>query len=148
MDVFNKELWENKIIWSPQFIESIEDAYKKRNNKCITLPSLRLLLTSLGILKPSKCNLKVGVNTQSRVEYTKEENIKVNKIKIEDVKSYFFENNYSEYSAQKFYDYYSIANWKDSKGNQVKNWKQKAQAVWFKPENEIIDNNSPSKMVY
>ena len=27
MDVFHKELWDNKIVWCPQFIESIEDAF-------------------------------------------------------------------------------------------------------------------------
>jgi hypothetical protein len=42
MDVFHKELWSNKIVWCPQFIESIEDAYKKRNNKCISLDGLRI----------------------------------------------------------------------------------------------------------
>ncbi len=71
---------------------------------------------------------------------------KVKEIKIEDVKLYFFENGYSDLSAQRFFDYYSVANWKDSKGNKVKNWKQKAQAVWFKPDNKIVDNSN--KMVY
>ena len=64
-------------------------------------------------------------------------------VQVQDVKSYFLENGYSDLIAQKFYDYYSVANWKDSKGNVVKNWKQKAQAVWFKPENKI--NNNPQK---
>jgi hypothetical protein len=68
---------------------------------------------------------------------------KVNKNKVnilEDIKSYFLENGYSEIAAKKFFDYYSVANWKDSKGNEVKNWKQKAQAVWFKPENKTQSN--------
>ena len=69
-------------------------------------------------------------------------------ININDIKLYFFENGYSEITAQKFFDYYSVASWKDSKGNKVKNWKQKAQAVWFKDENKIKDTNSPLKMVY
>lgn len=68
-------------------------------------------------------------------------------INIKDIKLYFFENGYSESSAKKFYDYYSISKWRDSKGNKVKNWKQKAQAVWFKPENEIKDLTK-TKMVY
>lgn len=68
-------------------------------------------------------------------------------ISIDDIKLYFFENGYSESSAKKFYDYYSISKWRDAKGNKVKNWKQKAQAVWFKPENEIKDSTK-IKMVY
>jgi hypothetical protein len=40
-----KDLWQEKrIIFSVKFIESIQDAYKKRNNKCITLNGLRTLL--------------------------------------------------------------------------------------------------------
>lgn len=76
---------------------------------------------------------------------------KVNKSKVnilEDINSYFLENGYSDIAAKKFFDYYSVAGWKDSKGNEVKNWKQKAQAVWFKPENKIKDSNAPLKMVY
>lgn len=84
--------------------------------------------------------------TTSKVNKSKVKESKVNI--LEDIKSYFLENGYTEISAKKFFDYYSVANWKDSKGNVVKNWKQKAQAVWFKPENKIVDKNSPMKMVY
>jgi hypothetical protein len=86
------------------------------------------------------------ISTKKNKNKIKEEEEK--EINIDDIKIYFLENGYSENSAKKFYDYYSIANWKDSKGNKVKNWKQKAQAVWFKPENKIIDSNGPLKMVY
>lgn len=55
---------------------------------------------------------------------------------IDEVKKYFEENGYTEISANSFYQYYSVADWKDGKGNKVKNWKQKAIAVWFKPENK------------
>lgn len=58
---------------------------------------------------------------------------------LQDVKNYFAEKNYSETSACKFYEYYETANWYDSKGNRVKNWKQKAQGVWFKDENKNIE---------
>jgi hypothetical protein len=72
---------------------------------------------------------------------------KVKEIKLEDIILYFSENGYTNETAEKFYNYYSIANWKDSKGNEVKNWKQKAQSVWFKPENKIVDSSKP-KMVW
>ena len=48
-----------------------------------------------------------------------------------EVENYFFENGYKREAGTKAYNYYSIANWQDSKGNKVKNWKQKMQAVWF-----------------
>ena len=60
------------------------------------------------------------------------EDVNENEIEI-----YFTENGYSIEAAKKFFKYYSEADWKDSKGNKVKNWKQKAQAVWFKEENKI-----------
>lgn len=50
---------------------------------------------------------------------------------------YFIENGYSEEAGKKFHEYYSTGNWKDSKDKQVKNWKGKAVAVWFKDENKI-----------
>lgn len=55
---------------------------------------------------------------------------------IEEVKQYFYENNYSEQVAIKAFNYYETADWHDSKGAKVKNWKQKMQAVWFKEENK------------
>src|SRR3990172_6930193 len=36
----------------------------------------------------------------------------------------------------KEFKYYETGDWKDDKGNQVKNWKQKMQSVWFKEENK------------
>lgn len=59
---------------------------------------------------------------------------------VEDVENYFVENGYKKDSGTRAYNYYAIAEWRDSKGNQVKNWKQKMQAVWFKEENKIITN--------
>lgn len=56
---------------------------------------------------------------------------------LEDVKNYFKEKGFNEQTAIKFYDSYSIANWVDSKGQRVLNWKQKAINVWFKDENKL-----------
>jgi len=43
--------------------------------------------------------------------------------------------------AKRVFDYYNSANWKDGRGNQVKNWKQKIIAVWErsaeKPTNKV-----------
>jgi hypothetical protein len=63
---------------------------------------------------------------------------------LSDVQDYFKDNGYTTESASKAFNYYASANWVDSKGNKVKNWKQKMQGVWFKPENEI-KNNLPTQ---
>lgn len=55
---------------------------------------------------------------------------------LSEVVLYFLENGYTEQSAVKAFHYYDTAAWKDSKGNKVKNWKQKMQGVWFKDENK------------
>lgn len=71
---FNSDLWvNNKIIWCQDFIDSIQDAYNKRNNKCITFEGLLHLLDGLGVRKLSKSTSKGYGNTQSKVEYTKVE---------------------------------------------------------------------------
>lgn len=53
-----------------------------------------------------------------------------------DVIEYFNEKGFSEQAAKKAFDYYDVADWHDSKGNKVNNWKQKMQSVWFKDENK------------
>lgn len=72
---FNKTLWEYKIIWSQKFIDEIQEAYTRRNNKCITFDSLCKHLTDLCILKQSKSKLKGNINPQSRIEEIREEKI-------------------------------------------------------------------------
>lgn len=42
----------------------------------------------------------------------------------EEVRAYCMEKGYN-IDVDKFYDYYDVADWKDSQGNKVKNWKQR-----------------------
>ena len=55
---------------------------------------------------------------------------------LEDVITFFNENNYTTESATKAFYYYH-PEWKDSNGRKVINWKQKMRGVWFKDENLI-----------
>jgi len=55
----------------------------------------------------------------------------------EEVIEFFKEKGYNRESAIKMFDGYDVADWRDSRGNQVKSWKQKAIHVWFKPENKV-----------
>lgn len=72
LEKFDKDLWtENQIIWCQDFVDSIEDAYSKRKNKCINYEGLLQHLNSLGIRKPSKSKSIGGINPKSRVEYNK-----------------------------------------------------------------------------
>lgn len=63
---------------------------------------------------------------------------------LEEVEKYFFENGYKPEIGKKAWMGYDTANWFDSKGQQIKNWKQKMINVWFRDEHKI----SKSGMVY
>lgn len=60
---------------------------------------------------------------------------------------YFLSNGYSKEVAQRSFQSYAVADWYDSKGNKIKNWKQKATQVWFKPEN-VAPLQPQQKQVY
>lgn len=95
------------------------------------------------VLQPNNdCNTDVIQNDtkreeEKRVKKKREEERRVKEVSpsFEEVKQYFSENKYTEESANKFFNYYSVEDWRDSKGNDVRSWKQKAQSVWFKEEN-------------
>lgn len=140
---FDKELWKSsKVIFSNEFVESVEDAYTRRSNQIITRGQLLIHLQGLGIHKPNKQEQKQGNgiekdnnNPQSRVEDTKLKKSRVfTPPTIDEVRTYFAENGYT--NADKAFNYYS-PEWKDSNGKPVLNWKQKMQGVWFKEENKI-----------
>lgn len=103
----------------------------------------------------SQCDRIESLRENSKVEDIK---VKEKKVKkeftppfLEEVKSYFKENGYTEQTAEKMFKSYSVANWVDSKGNKVKNWKQKAINVWFKDENKIKTQtqaiNQPKRII-
>lgn len=68
----------------------------------------------------------------------------------EEVCQYCRDNGYPTELGLKAFEYYNVAQWHDSKGNPVLNWKQKLQAIWFKPENKStvkgpISNQQPKR---
>lgn len=86
--------------------------------------------------KPDSVSVSVNVNDSVNV---KDDGIKPPS--LEEVISYFDENGYTKESATKMFEYYEESRkpsgrvWKDGRGNTVKNWKQKARSIWFKPDN-------------
>lgn len=72
LEKFDEDLWkQNKIIWCQDFIDSIQDAYNKRKNKCITYDGLLSRLCSLGVRKPNKSKSIVVIKPQTILEETK-----------------------------------------------------------------------------
>ena len=89
-------------------------------------------------------NLNHNLN-ESKTKPLKERKEKERKVKeevvfippiVEDVLNYFEENGYSREVANKAYHYYNNLGWKNSKGNQVVNWKNAMLNNWFKEENK------------
>lgn len=152
---FDTILWnENKIIWCQTFIDSIQDAYLKRSNTCITYNSLLQLLDSLGVRKlskssnkPDKCNSEDTVNTQTILKKTKEDNIEERKLKFATlVKG--FESDFEIQMLRDFYMYWSEHSPQGSKMRYEKekvfdvkrrldNWAKRS--VRFDPPKEEID---------
>jgi len=104
--------------------------------------------TSVMVTPPSVVSTPVTsvVSTHTKETINKEESSIPT---LEDVIEYFNGNGYTTDSARKMYDYYQASvtgnrqrYWKDSRGNTVKSWRQKAQSVWFKPENKKKDGDS------
>lgn len=78
-----------------------------------------------------------AIKEKKRKEIKRKESIFIAPSLI-DVKEYFREKGFAENIAITAFNYYDSANWHDSKGKQVLNWKQKMVSVWFKDENKII----------
>jgi hypothetical protein len=54
----------------------------------------------------------------------------------EEVRQFFDENGYDPDFGETRWQYYNDANWFDSHGSPVLNWKQKMRSVWFKDEHK------------
>lgn len=67
----------------------------------------------------------------------KKENNKFTPPTVDEIEDFCKERN-NGVDAKRVYDYYSSANWKDSKGNPIRSWKQKIIAVWEKSKDEQV----------
>jgi hypothetical protein len=54
------------------------------------------------------------------------------------VMDYFFTNGYAPEAGKKAWGYYDAANWTDSAGKPVINWKQKVRGNWFRDAFKVI----------
>lgn len=64
---------------------------------------------------------------------------------VDEVIAFFIEKGYSGDAGREAFDYYAEANWHDSEGKPVKNWKQKMRGVWFKPGNKATHESDPAR---
>lgn len=79
-------------------------------------------------------NANVTSTKKRKVNETKEN--KFNSPSLKEVEEFFKLKGYSQDIGKRAWEYYDTAGWKDSRGKQVRNWRQKMIAVWFKDENK------------
>lgn len=161
----DKFLWMNRIVYSAKFIESIQDAYYRRSNKCMNYDSFCIHYSGLCTTITLQEYQKKYNNPQSKVNYTKvkeskEDNTeetkpKKSKIEIPSLDEFFnyvltieefapkFES--LKYSIQSKYESWIENGWKDGHNNDIKQWKTKLKNTLphLKPLNNF--NNAITK---
>lgn len=148
---FDKNLWQNEsILFNEKYINSISDAYKKRNNECINKNSLLLLLESKGRLnklksipKLIKNNIKGSEKPQRKEKNTILKKIKVNKNVVEII-TYLNEKANRKYSLKskannaiintRLNEGYTIEDMKKIIDNKCKSWLNTDMDKYLRPE--------------
>lgn len=90
-------------------------------------------------------NKQITTNKNDKNDKNIKENIKRKKFMpptLDEIILYIQEKQL-KVNGQKFYEYFTEGNWKDSKGNQVKNWKQKL-LTW----NKYVEPTKVKKQTY
>ncbi len=143
-------LWLNKIVYSHKFVESVQDAYSRRTNKCYKYEDLCKHLSGLCTTITLEKYKKDYSNTQSILKETK---VKESKLKniipplpefLEYVKT--IEEFSTKFESLKFaieskYETWVSDGWKDGNGKKIVNWKLKIKNTlpYLKP---IFNNTS------
>jgi hypothetical protein len=99
--------------------------------------------TKGGMAAPSlqvQGEVQVQVQGKGKVQVAKSEKV-FSPPSVDEVKDYFKECGYKEIIAIKAFNHYHLADWHDTNGKKVKNWKQKLSTNWFKDEHKINFNS-------
>lgn len=127
LGTIHKELWEQKIIYSPNFVKNIQDAYKRRNNLCMQFEDLCMHLCIKCKHKYDLWGVLVSINTQSKVKKNKEEQSKQEKSIYKTIPptlemvSLEIQQKQYKVDAKRFMAYYDSNGWKVGR-NSMKDW--------------------------
>ena len=156
---FDENMWKNhRVIWCQDFIDSVQDAYKKRDNKCMTLEGLRLLLKGLDTPKPSLSLPEVPVKPQRKEKKRKEEKsieetpAKISK-SVEEKKKEFstaLAPFFPEYSKELLNDFYRYWSEQNKSGTKLKfelqnTWELKLRLATWKRNEEKFGSSKPKE---
>ncbi len=153
---FKQTLKRDLVKWNEQ-LQQRRDAGKRSAEKRALEKSNERSTVVESRQRNSTDSVSVSVSVSDNVNDNVSEKEKKNKERANkfapptqsEVISYFLEKGYTQEAACKAFDYYDVANWTDSTGKKIKNWKQKMIAVWFKEENKAgyRNPNQPPKRV-
>ena len=119
------------------------DFLNEQLNDFQQIRDLRSVQGKLGALAKAKQKLAEAKQTLPKAKQSVTEKKREEKKRediaptMDEVKKYFADNGYQESVAIRAFNYYNESDWFDGKGNKVKNWKSKMNAVWFKEENKV-----------
>lgn len=108
--------------------------YRERQASLCDAPVTRALRLSDGEIEK-----EIEIESEKDIDIGKPKKKKFIPPTLEEVKAYCEERN-SSVDPNEFYEYFTVGNWIDSKGNPVRNWKQKL-ITWEKRDNERKPNN-------
>jgi len=134
------EIDDNQMFFSAKFNEYLAPYIRmKEQRRLAGIASASKRLDSTSVQRPFNDRSTTVQQSKVKESKVKESKVKESKVnifippQIEEVKLFFEENGYV--NGEKAWNYYNDADWKDSTGKPVKNWKQKMRGVWFKDEN-------------
>ena len=119
---------------------------RKESGRKGGLSKSKQMLANANLAKQTLANVAVNVNDNVNVNVNENVTEKVTKEKksikkefepptLEEVKSWFIENGSTAEAGAKAWQYYTDGNWNDSKGQPVKNWRQKMRGGrWLEPK--------------
>lgn len=161
LEEIDSQLWKSKIVFSQKFVDSVNDAYKRRSNECITYSELLNELESKGLHKPSKCihkpslsehkpsncMQKSDINPQSKVKKSKVKKSKEEKSKEKGVifpfdSSEFYKawNNWLSYKKSEFNFSYKSAQSEQSALKKLSTLSQANESVAIQIIHESMSN--------
>ena len=122
---------ERLFICSPRLIAQIqhrEEISEKRRNAGLKKANGQQLQNKMSANAPKRKEKK------RKEKERKEDMVRPS---VEEVMDYFETNGYDPEKGRNAFRYYAELNWRDAKGNEVRSWKAKMNAVWFKEENKL-----------
>jgi hypothetical protein len=109
-------------------------------------PDTTVLRTNTTVLRTNTTLLRTDTDNIREEKKRRERNKKFIPPTEIEVIEYFKENGYKEEVAKRVFKSYSVADWHDTNGKAIKNWKQKVINVWFKDEHK--SNTIQNEKVY